>query len=107
MKQLESFKKSVKAQLNAILLSSYIMFGGDKPLPKPLVKPLYLVSMVGYNAFGVLSSLARVLKVLGLVRLTGLFVPFSLLVSATAFSYRVAYAALVVEVKHHKLAINV
>lgn len=107
MKTITSIKKSAEVQLLALLLSSYILFGGDKPLPKSMVKPLFMVSKVGYTVFGVLANLGKVFKVLGLVRLTSLFVPFSLLVSATAFSYRVAYAALVVEVKHHKLAIKV
>ena len=100
----ETISIQARRQKMALLLSSYLMFGGDTPLPKAMTKPLYQVAIVGHNVFGRLARFSSVLNALRGLKLLMLAMPFGPLITATAFSYRVAHAALLVEMKHHKLA---
>lgn len=94
--------KTLKRQELSLLFFCYVMFGGDKPMPRVLVKPVYHMMKIGNAFFGRLAKIALVLKVMRWTQLFYLVMPFGWLISATAYSYKVAYAAMQVEIKECK-----
>lgn len=97
-------KQTLTNQKLGFLFYCYVTFGGDKPLPRAMVKPLYYTMSFGDKAFGIISKLLLAAKVLRSIRMIAWAFPLGPLVSATAFSYKVAHAALKVEMQEQKFA---